>query len=96
MKILYSKESPQWLRRLSAVALVNFAAFVIVALLIGGDAFSGREEAGRYFVARGGQYTEVTEAVFYYSRVHFIVAPLTLFVALVCALFRLAQKHAGH
>ena len=44
--------------------------FFLVALKIGGDAVNGRIVNGRYYVASHGKYTEVSKAVFTYSRYH--------------------------
>ena len=54
------------------LAIANFLIFVIVAALIGGDAISGTERDGRYFLKSHGAYTEVTRQVFIYSKVHTI------------------------
>ena len=44
-----------WAARISTlVALTNFAAYVIVASLLGGDAINGRVEGGRYYLAVQG------------------------------------------
>lgn len=55
---------------LFVIAIVNFVVFFVVALNIGGDAVNGKVEDGRYFVANHGTYTEVSRAVFTYSRYH--------------------------
>ena len=64
----------------AAVAIVNFIAFVIIAILIGGDAVNGRIDSGHYFVANHGRLTEVSASVFTYSRWHarslFVTHPL--------------------
>ncbi len=57
-------------RVLVLLGVVNFAVFWIVGACIGGDAVSGRSEDGHYFVSNHGQLTEVTHAVFLYSRIH--------------------------
>ena len=64
----------------AAIATVNFAAFVIVAILIGGDAGNGKIDSGHYFVANHGRLTEVSARVFTYSQWHgrslFLTHPL--------------------
>ena len=64
------------------IGLINFAAFGIIASLIGGDAVSGTVEQGRYYLASHGRLTEVTEAVFHYSLAHaisvFVTHPLAI------------------
>jgi hypothetical protein len=57
------------------IALVGLANFLVWGLFgaffLGGFAFLGKEEGGRYFVKdRGSSYTEVSHATFNYSRIH--------------------------
>ena len=60
----------------SVLAILNFVVFLGVAAHLGGDAVNGKIEAGRYYLwgwnAHTGtkSYTEVTPAVFEYSRMH--------------------------
>ena len=49
---------------------LNFAAFWVGALLLGGDALNGGIRDGRYLLMSHGAYTEVTREVFEYSRLH--------------------------
>ena len=58
----------------SIAASVNFFAFVVVAILIGGDALSGKVEAGRYYLGQHGTYTEVSRGTFLYSGFHATLA----------------------
>ena len=64
----------------AAVAIVNFIAFVIIAILIGGDTVNGKIESGHYFLASHGGLTEVSARVFTYSQWHarslFVTHPL--------------------
>src|ERR1700744_5102614 len=53
---------------LLGVAILNFAAFFIMAVYLGGDAINGMIKDGHYYLGEHGRYTEVTEAVFNYSR----------------------------
>ncbi len=62
---------------LGVVALTNFAAFVLIAMHLGGDAINGHEEGGRYFLANHGQLTEVSRSTFLYSTWHAISVGLT-------------------
>jgi hypothetical protein len=77
------KESPAWFRIICIVAIVNFASFMIIAVLSGGDALNGKEKDGRYYLMSHGHYTEVSKAFFEYSRIHtaslFITHPLVIF-----------------
>ena len=74
----------------SALAILNFVVFLGLAAHLGGDAVGGKIEAGRYYLwgwnAHTGtkSYTEVSAAVFEYSKMHvysiFITWPI-MFVA---------------
>jgi hypothetical protein len=79
---------------LVAIAILNFALFVIVAVSLGGDAVNGKEEAGRTYVGAHGHYTEVSRSVFEYSRLHargvWVTHPLALLGGLL--LYREEQK----
>src|SRR5262245_24644758 len=76
----------------TAITLLNFFAFSIVAHRLGGDAVYGKAEGGRYYVfgdaATDGQkvYTEVSQTVYNYSRWHvyslFVTWPLMMAGAL--------------
>ncbi|MCL4217532.1 MAG: hypothetical protein KJ052_11085 [Candidatus Hydrogenedentes bacterium] len=57
-------------RVLFIIAILNFTAFFIVSLQLGGDAINGKIEDGHYFLASKGNYTEVSPAIFNYSRAH--------------------------
>jgi hypothetical protein len=73
---------------LTGVTLLNFVIFVVVALHLGGDAVNGKVEGGHYYLfglqpeSRHKGYTEVSEAVFNYSRWHvysiFVTWPLMM------------------
>ena len=69
-------------------AILNFAAFWIIAVSIGGDALSGKEESGRYYVSNRGKLTEVSRTIFMYSFYHtcsiFITHPLGI-IAIILA-----------
>src|SRR6187397_35411 len=54
----------------SIAAAVNFFSLVLMNVLLGGDAFSGRIEAGHYYLGSHGTYTEVSQRVFVYSACH--------------------------
>jgi hypothetical protein len=63
------------------IVLVNLCVFVLVAAALGGDALSGYEEHGRYFLRARGRTTEVSQFVFTYSKWHaisVIISPLAL------------------
>jgi hypothetical protein len=72
---------------IGVVAILNFVVFVLVALLIGGDAINGNETAGNYYLANKGKLTEVSYLVFTYSKIHaislFITHPLAMIAGIV-------------
>jgi hypothetical protein len=61
--------------------------FVVIALIIGGDAISGHETAGHYYLANHGKLTEVSRMVFVYSKIHatslVITHPLAMIAGIV-------------
>lgn len=68
---------------LVAIGILNFACYVIVASILGGDAVNGKTEGGRFYLCEHGRYTEVSESVFEYSRIHtycvWVTHPLAMF-----------------
>lgn len=58
------------LRAILLIAMLNFLTFWYGALILGGDAGNGKKDGGRFFVGEHGKYTEVTEGVYRYSRLH--------------------------
>lgn len=67
-----------------ALCVLNFFAFVIFSMWIGGDALSGKVVEGHFFIGEHGKLTEVSEAVFTYSLWHsrslFITHPLAVVI----------------
>jgi hypothetical protein len=56
---------------LALVGLANFLVWSLVgAVFLGGSAFHGKQEVGRYFLADHGHYREVSRGTFTYSRIH--------------------------
>ncbi len=49
---------------LTMLFVLNFAAFFVHAVVLGGDAWSGKVDNGHFFVGSHGKFTEVTEAQF--------------------------------
>lgn len=78
------------------VGVVNFIVFVTVALIIGGDAWSGEIKDGHFFVSDHGGLTEVSRNVFYYSKVHaistMVTHPLAAFGGLLWGRERIAKQ----
>lgn len=68
------------------VATVNFLLFFVIALIIGGDALNGKEEAGHYYLANHGVLTEVSYFVFTYSKLHAISILITHPLAMIAGI----------
>jgi hypothetical protein len=68
------------------LAILSFAAFIVAAIFLGGDAINGHAENGHYFLSWHGTPTEVSSAVFNYSRYH-AFATMGLFAAAVVSYF---------
>jgi hypothetical protein len=45
------------------IGVLNFVAFVIIAMNIGGDALNGYEDSGRFYLSSHGRPVEVPEAL---------------------------------
>ena len=52
------------------IAGINLLIFGALSIILGGDASMGKIEEGRYFLGLRGHYTEVSEAIYTYSKVH--------------------------
>jgi hypothetical protein len=52
------------------LAWLNYTVYWIVGVCLGGFANIGRVENGKYFLGSHGRYSEVSETVFTYSRIH--------------------------
>jgi hypothetical protein len=67
------KQRTRWLPWLAvaviAIGVINFLAFFILSLAIGGDALNGHATDGHYFVANHGSYTEVPQGLWIFSRI---------------------------
>lgn len=67
------------------MGLVNFAVFMAAAIYLGGDAVNGKVENGHYYLMNHGSHTEVTKAIFTYSRWHVYSVLVTHPSAIVAA-----------
>lgn len=72
-------------RGIALLALINFLLFVIIALIIGGDAVNGRAENGHFYLASHGKLTEVNYSVFMYSKIHVYSIFVTFSLALLAS-----------
>lgn len=68
------EKTQKWLSMLGYtllfIAFINFAAFWIISLSLGGDALNGKIQNGRYYVGNHGRYTEVSKEIWTYSKIH--------------------------
>lgn len=55
---------------LVVVGFLNFTAFFITGKRLGGSAANGKVEGAKYFLGSHGDYTEVSESIYEYSRLH--------------------------
>ena len=74
------------------IALLNFLAFWVAAVYLGGDAVNGKAENGRFFLMSHGRYTEVSADLFTYSKWHAYSLWLTHPLAFVAAYWLLRGK----
>ena len=59
------------------ISVANFLAVCAISEVSGGDAINGYAEHGRYFLRSHGRTTEVSEAIFAYSKWHAISVFIT-------------------
>ena len=80
------------------IGLLNLAVFLAIDLRLGGDALNGKASSGRYYIygyqpkTRQKGYTEVSEAVFRYSKWHGYSALVTWGLMMVAGV---VLKRAG-
>jgi hypothetical protein len=79
------------IRWAGAAVVANFVVFVVVTLVIGGDAFQGYSTAGHYFLNQKGHFTEVSKAIFIYSWWHTVSVLVTMPMMFILSL---AWKHS--
>jgi hypothetical protein len=74
-----------WL--IGALCILNFMAFFVIAGGIGGDAANGKIVNGHFFLGDHGRFTEVTQAIFNYSKWHvrslFLTQPLGMLLLFI-------------
>ena len=74
--------------------VINFAAFVFVAIVLGGSAATSPAKYGHYYLDFRGDFTEVSQATYTYSRVHrdglWISIPLVMLAMIVA--WRIERK----
>ena len=81
-------------RVLLIVAVLNFAAFWVGSLILGGSANAGKVENGRCYVGDHGNFTEVSREAFLYSQIHsvsvWITHPLAGIAGMVLVLSKIS------
>ena len=86
-------------RILFVVTVLNFGVWGVVNCFIHGDAFNGKIQDGKYYVAAKGKYTEVTRSVYWYSYVHtwtnFVLFPATILSGLLGMRFSARKAKRG-
>jgi hypothetical protein len=82
-------------RALFIIGFVNFLVCAAVGFVIGGDAVAGHRAEGHFYVADHGKLTEVSEAVWLYSRAHVFSLWVTQPVALVALVMHHRTRRRG-
>jgi len=66
---------------------INFFSLFASSMLLGGDGLNGKKVDGHFFLGNHGKYTEVSEAIYTYSRIHgislFIMVGIVLIMHLI-------------
>ena len=78
--------------------IANFLAFFVISLWLGGTAWNGTVENGKYYLGEHGRFTEVSQRVFRYSRIHaglMVISMLAGLVLLVAAKIRESLSSEG-
>jgi hypothetical protein len=80
----------------AAICIVNWMAWGVISIFIGGTAWHGKVEGGKYFFLNHSHYVQVSPSVFEYSRIHgyFAFAGLGLFF--VVAVTKLLVERFRH
>ena len=68
------------------LAVLNFTALVLGMIFLGGDALNGHVTESHYYLSWHGSLTEVSPAIFQYSRVHTIASLVLLVIAALSVL----------
>jgi hypothetical protein len=71
-------------RTVAIVALVDFAVFIAVSLVLGGDGLNGVEKGGHYFVSNHGTLTEVSYGAWLFSRIQSVTLLVLWPLMLLC------------
>ena len=71
----------------AGLGIANFVVFVAISEYLGGDAINGKHEQGRYFLGGKNTYTEVSRAVWIYSKTHVIAVWVTHILTIAAFVF---------
>lgn len=86
----------QIINRIVYIVFANFLLFMIMRIVIGGDALSGFAKDGEYFVSDDGKYTQVDIFTWYLSRTlglgALVFIPLTITLKFSHYLYRLLKQ----
>ena len=78
--------------------VINFAAFVFVAIVLGGSAATSPAKDGHYYLDYRGNFTEVSRVTYTYSRVHrdslWISVPLVMLAMIVVRRIESKEKNS--
>jgi hypothetical protein len=66
------KDTPNWLKIIIVVSLINVLSFTVISFYLGGDALFGKEEQGLFYLYSHNHYTEVSEKVLNTAKFTFI------------------------
>ena len=86
--------SGSWLATFFVACWLNFFVFFLTSFLIGGSGSIGKIQHGKYYVANHGKYTEVSQTMFEFSRIHSTFSIITLVTALLVVLLS-CRKASG-
>ena len=83
------KDLPIWLRVITVVGIVNFAACWGMDVYFGGSALNGYQKDNKFYIGSHGRYTQVTEGFWNFSYIQGIstyATHLSIFVGLAIIL----------
>lgn len=86
----------QIIDRINYIAFANFLLFMIMNIIVGGDALNGFEKDGEYFVSDQGKYTQVDIFTWYLSRTlglgALVFIPVAIALKFSQCLYRLIRR----
>lgn len=86
----------QIIDRINYIAFANFLLFMIMSIIVGGDALNGFERHGEYFVCDHGKYTQVGSFTWYLNRTlglgAFVFIALAITLKVSYCLYRLLRR----